>query len=172
LNKELAKEQKDLQILEQEIEQLKTQNQLLEQKLQDISQHSKYLLADFENYKKQVSKQLETEIKCANKNLLLDLLNIFDDFERALPLIKNPEDLKGLTMIYKNLEKVFENYNVKRIDCLNKKFDPNYHEVLLQEESDKEENIILDELQKGYLYNDKVLRYSKVKLAKNISKEE
>lgn len=154
--------------MKKELEELKTKNHSLEQKLQDISQHSKYLLADFDNYKKQMSKQLEKAIDCANNDLLLDLLNIVDDFERALPLIKDQEDLKGLTMVYKNLEKLLTKYDVKKIECLNKKFDPNYHEVLLQEESDKEDNIILDELQKGYLYNDKVLRHSKVKLAKHI----
>jgi molecular chaperone GrpE len=130
------------------------------------------LLADFENYKKQMSKQLDKAIDCANNDLLLDLLNIIDDFERALPSIKNQEDLQGLTMIYKNIEKLLQKYNVKKIECVNKRFDPNYHEVLLQEESDKEENIILDELQKGYLHKDKVLRYSKVKVSKNINKEE
>lgn len=154
--------------MKKELEELKIKNHSLEQKLQDISQHSKYLLADFDNYKKQMSKQLQKAIDCANNDLLLDLLNIVDDFERALPLIKDQEDLKGLTMVYKNLEKILQKYNVKKIDCINKQFDPNYHEVLLQEESDKEDNIILDELQKGYLYNDKVLRHSKVKLAKHI----
>ena len=66
-----------------ELEELKLKNQLLNQKLQDISQHSKYLLADFENYRKQMSKQLEKAIDRANNDLLLDVLNVVDDFERA-----------------------------------------------------------------------------------------
>lgn len=125
----------------------------------------KYLQADFDNYKKRVLKEREEFAKCANEDLIKKLLTILDDFERALCLMKNKEDLKGLELIYKNFLKLLESFTLKKIDAEGKKFDPYYHEVLLKEKSDKEEGIILEEFQKGYLLNGKVVRHSKVKIS-------
>jgi len=88
-----------------------------------------------------------------------------DDFERSLTSMKNKEDLKGLELIYKNFLKILKTFGLKKIEAVGKKFDPYYHEVLLKEKSDKEEGIILEEFQSGYLLNGKVIRHSKVKIS-------
>jgi len=125
----------------------------------------KYLQADFDNYKKRVLREREEFIRQANENLIKELLVILDDFERCLASMKNKEDLKGLELIYKNFLKILKTFGLKKIEAGGKKFDPYYHEVLLKEKSDKEEGIILEEFQSGYLLNGKVIRHSKVKIS-------
>ncbi len=151
-------EEKDIKELKKELSETK---KLAETYLEQL----KYLQADFENYKKRVLKEREEFVNTANENLIKELLTIFDDFERSLVLIKNKDDLKGLELIYENFLKILKNFDLKRIEAVGKKFDPYYHEVLLKENSDKEEGIILEEFQKGYLLNGKVIRHSKVKVS-------
>lgn len=126
----------------------------------------KYLKADFENYKKIAEKDKERIIKNANEQMMIDLLPILDDFEAALKNMRECEEKKGVEMIFNKLSKVLESKGLKKIDTLNKKFDPYYHEALLKENSEMEEGYILEEIQKGYMLNDKVLRHSKVKVSK------
>ena len=129
-------------------------------------------MADFDNYKKHIDKQLELSIEHSNEKLLKEILNIVDEFEISLTHIKNQDDLKGITLIYNNLMKLLNNHDVKRIDCLGKQFDVKYCEVLLQEESNEKEGTVLQELQKGYIYKNKILRFAKVKVAKHINIQE
>lgn len=127
----------------------------------------KYLQADFDNYRKNFEKEKLKIIELANENLIKDLLVIVDDFERILKSIKNEKDKEGLTLIYKNFLKILENYGLKKIEVLNKIFDPYYHEALLKEKSDKANGTILEEIQAGYILKSKVIRPSKVKIADN-----
>lgn len=146
-NKELKKELSETKLAETYLEQLK------------------YLQADFDNYKKRVLKEREEFISQVNEKLIKELLTVLDDFERSLVSIKNKEDLKGMELIYKNFLKILESFGLRKIEAEGRKFDPYYHEVLLKEKSDKEEGIILEEFQKGYLLNGKVIRHSKVKIS-------
>ncbi len=125
----------------------------------------KYFQADFENYKKRISKEREEFVSTANENLIRELLSVLDDFEMANTHAKNKEDAEGLKLIHKNLLKILEKFGLKKIETEGKKFDHNFHDVLLKEPSDKEEGIILEELQAGYLLNGKVIRHSKVKIS-------
>ena len=125
----------------------------------------KYLQADFENFKKRVLKEREEFVNTANENLIKELLTILDDFERAICVMKNKDDLKGMEMIYENYLKILEKFGLKRIGAEGKKFDPYLHEALLKENSEKEEGLVLEEFQKGYLLNGKVIRHSKVKIS-------
>jgi len=150
---------------------LSQQNKTLEQELQENKQANLYLMADFENYKKHVEKHLENAKCFSNEKLLKELLFIVDDFERALTIIKDKEDLKGVTLVYNNLMKLLNSYEIKKIDSLGKQLDPDYHEVLLQEESSKPDNEIIEELQRGYTYKNKVLRYAKVKVSKQVDEK-
>lgn len=154
------KELKDKVIkLEKELEE-KTKS--AEERLNQL----KYLQADFDNYRKKFEKEKEKIIELANENLIKELLVIVDDFERAL---KSPENEKnqGLIVLYRNLLKILEDQGLKKIEALGKKFDPYYHEALLKEKSNKEDGIILEEIQPGYMLKSKVIRYSKVKVAEN-----
>lgn len=127
----------------------------------------KYLQADFDNYRKNFEKEKEKIIEFANENLIKELLVVVDDFERALKLIKNEKNKEGLIIIHKNFFKILENHGLKKIEALGKKFDPYYHEALLKEKSDKEDGIILEEIQPGYIFKSKVIKHSKVKVADN-----
>ena len=138
-----------------------------EAKLKELTETLQRLQAEFENYKKRCEKENSEFIKYANADLIKKLLPILDDFELALKNCRAKDDFyKGIELIYSHLIDALHSQGLKHIDCLGKKFDPYYHEALLTEESDKEENKILDEMQKGYMLNDKVIRHSKVKVAK------
>jgi len=150
---------------------LSQQYKALTKELEDCKQRNKYLLIDFDKYKNHINKQLNIAKEYANESLLKDILSIVDDLERAIVVIKDKTDLEGITRIYNNLIKLLAKYKVKKIDCLGKQLDPKYHEALLREDSEKEDGTILEELQFGYTYKDKVLRYSKVKVAKHVDKE-
>lgn len=150
---------------------LSQQHEILVKELEDCKQRNKYQLADFDNYKKHIDKQFGLMKDLANESLLKDILNVIDDLERAIGSMKSKDDSKGIRMIYNNLMKLLNDNGVKRIDCLGKQFDPKYNEALLQQESNKKDGTILEELQVGYVYKDKVLRYSKVKVAKHVDKK-
>ncbi|MBS3052030.1 MAG: nucleotide exchange factor GrpE [Candidatus Aenigmarchaeota archaeon] len=135
---------------------------------EEYSNRLKYLQADFDNYRKKFDKEKDDIRRLANEDLIKEFLPIIDEFEIALNEIENGRDKIGLGLLYKKLLKTLENHGLKHIDALGKKFDPNFHEILLKEMSDKEDGIILEELQKGYLLKSKVIRPSKVKIAENI----
>ena len=145
---------KDSECLEKELDQSR---KLAEEYLNDL----KRLKAEFENYQKRIDKEKIDFIKFASENLILKLLNILDDFERALEKKPNNEFSKGVEMILNNLKKVLEGEGVKAIKS-KEKFDPYEHEAIAHDEG--EENKILEELQKGYALHEKVIRPVKVKV--------
>lgn len=124
------------------------------------------LQAEFENYKKRVEKEKQEFMKFANSGLILNLLPIVDNFELALKNKDKKDDfIEGTEMIYNEFIKILENMGVQKIDVKGKEFDPYLHQALLQEKSEKE-NIVLEEFQSGYRFNEKILRPAKVKIGK------
>ena len=110
-------------------------------------------------------------MKYANESLIEDILNVVDNFDRALNQNSNSEDVvnyqKGMQMIYDNLINILEKYEVKEIEALDKEFDPTYHQAVMTEKVDgKESNIVIEVLRKGYIYKDKVIRPAMVKVNK------
>ncbi len=130
--------------------------------------------AEFENYRKQLDREKEEFSKCANEKLIIEMLNIADDLERAVQEYKkkDPEAAEGIELIHRNLMKILERYGVKHIESVGKKFDPYSHEAFLQQESEGPEGVVLEELQKGYRVHDRVIRHSKVKVSKNSNSNE
>ena len=128
--------------------------------------------ADFDNTRKRLEREKQDFVKFANEGIILELLNILDDLERTLELAESkhqdlPAFLKGVEMILSHLYEMLKEYGVKPIEAEGKLFDPNYHEALMQAENkDVPEHTILEELQKGYLLNDRVIRTAKVKVSK------
>ena len=120
----------------------------------------KRLQAEFENYVKRVDKERAQMVSCASEKIILKLLNIYDDLERAIPGLEG-EGKKGVEMIAKNLWKILEEEGVKPIKAQGEKFDPYKHEVLMKE---GEGDNVIQELQKGYMLKDKVIRHTKVKI--------
>jgi len=125
--------------------------------------------AEFENYRKQVDKRFIEMKELANKNLIFKLLPVVDNFNLALKSAdtnSNPEDfIKGVELIYSQLFSFLENNNVQSMVTEKKKFDPYFHEALMKVDSDLPENMIIEELQKGFLLHDRVLRHAKVKIS-------
>jgi molecular chaperone GrpE len=148
----------------------KTQTSAHEEKLKELTDTLQHLQAEFENYKKRVDKENCEFVKIANEDLIRALLPIIDNFELALKSSKAKDDFyKGMELIYSQLVEALHTQGLRAIDCLGKKCDPYYHEVLLVEESkgtNEPDNTVVEELQKGYVLNDKVIRHSKVKIAK------
>jgi molecular chaperone GrpE len=136
----------------------------------------KYSLADFDNYRKNIEKQNALRILSVKADILSTMVNLREDFVRALDTLKHHKVdisiLEGLTNILKNIDLFLEKENVLEIKALNSAFDPNFHEIIgfSYVEGDVEENIITREIRKGYLLNDRVLRPSLVEVSKKIIK--
>ena len=143
---------------------------LLEEYKKDI----KRLQADFENYIKRTDKEKEDISRFAGSHIIKKLLNVADSFDSALASIKenySDDVFKGVHMIYRQFFNLLKEEGVKPIDSLGKRFDPNMHEIIKHEPGYEDEEIIIKEIQKGYLFYDKVLRPSKVVVSKKIEKE-
>jgi molecular chaperone GrpE len=138
----------------------------------------KYGMADFDNYRKNVEKQNSLKILSIKADVLSVVVNIREDFMRAIDTIKQKKIdnaiLEGLESILKNINIFLEKEGIKEIDSLNNSFDPNLHEIVgfsYSDDSDGvQENIVTKEIRKGYLLNDRVLRPSLVEVSKKIVK--
>lgn len=131
------------------------------------------LQAEFENVKKRLVREKEEFIKFAEASLILELIPIIEDFERALDATsKNKKDdieslKKGIEIVVSHLKNLLTKRGLKTMESVGKPFDPDLHEALLQEENDEHpENTVLEEYQKGYFLEDRVLRHAKVKTSK------
>lgn len=128
--------------------------------------------ADVVNYRKRREEEFSKMMKFANEGLIKDLLPVIDNFERAIKLSEgnNDESFKklneGYKMVYCGLENILTKFEVKAIDGANKPFDPVYHNaVMLEPKEGVESGMVLEVLQKGYLYKDKVIRPAMVKVS-------
>jgi molecular chaperone GrpE len=136
----------------------------------------KYMIADFDNYRKQIEKQMASNIESNKANLLSRFLTIRDDYERALDMIKKNKDLdevfiNGLDGIFKNLDNILRSEGVIPIETIGKMFDSNKHDVIsFAYNDDLPENTITNEIRRGYMLNDKVLRASLVEISKKKKK--
>lgn len=130
------------------------------------------LQAEFENTRKRLERDKQEFIKFANEGIIAELLNILDDLERTVDLAQSKHQdlatfLKGVEMILAHLYELLKSHGIKPIEAEGKIFDPHFHEALMQaEDQDLPEHTIVEELQKGYLLNDRVIRTSKVKVSK------
>ncbi len=137
-----------------------------DQKIEELTDTLKRLQAEFENYKKRVEKEQVEFVKYAHADVVANILPILDSFEIALKNTTDKEKfIEGIKIIYAQIHSMLEAEGLRGIKTDGEKFDPYKHEVLMKEESDKPEGTILDEFQKGYMLNDKVLRFSKVKIS-------
>lgn len=132
--------------------------------------------AEFENIRKRLEKERQDTIRFANEELILDLLMVLDDLERSVNLAQqNKEDfgifLKGIELILGHLYDILKKRGLSPIEAEGKAFDPHLHEALLNaERDDLPEHTIIEELQKGYLIHERVLRAAKVKISKHTAK--
>jgi molecular chaperone GrpE len=148
---------------------------------QESKQHYERLLrvsADFENFKKRSFREADEFRKYANELLLMELLSVVDNLERAIQSTSGEKNevgcvIEGVEMTLKALLKIFEKFSVKLIDAVGKPFDPNFHQAMMQEASDLHpENTVIREFQKGYMLHDRLLRPSMVVVSKGPDKTE
>lgn len=139
----------------------------LEKELQE--QKDKFLrkVAEFENFKRRTDNEQMNLLKYAAEPIIVKLLSVADDFERSLGHISDASDIeavkKGIELIYSKLMKIFEEQGIKKIESLNQPFDFNLHEALLQRTVENvAPHTVVEEVEPGYFYKDKVIRHSKV----------
>jgi molecular chaperone GrpE len=149
---------------------LREENEKLKERCQDAEDKYKRLLAECENIRQRNEKEASKMYDIGAKEVLGKLLPVVDNFERALAAI--PEEDKerpfesGVDKIYKQFIVSLEGVGVKPMDCTGEQFDPTYHNAVMHvEDENAEENVIVEEMQKGYMYKDQVLRFSMVKVA-------
>ncbi len=132
------------------------------------------LSAEFDNYKKRSQREMTDFRKYANESLIKELLTVVDNLERAVDVGTSPEGegaessmMEGVDLTLKGILKVLEKYKVTGVEASGKPFDPNFHQAVMQEESDEHpEGTVLKELQKGYLLHDRLIRPAMVVVSK------
>jgi len=127
-------------------------------------------MAEFDNFRKRTEKEKSSMFDMGVRSTVEKLLPIIDNFERGLDKIPEDKDVKvftdGMEMIHKQLLKNLEDLGVTYIDCVGKEFNPDFHNAVMHvEDENLGENIVADELQKGYMYKTSVVRHSMVKVA-------
>ena len=172
MKKEENKEKAETEKKYSDKEKLKDNRAIDKEKIEELTDTLQRLQAEFENYKKRVDKEKSEFVKYAKAELIQRLLPTLDTFEIALKSTKDNEKfVKGMEMVYAQFVSTLQSEGLKPIEVVGKKFDPYLHEVMLKERSDKDEGIVLEELQKGYMLNDRVLRHSKVKISEKAKEE-
>ena len=159
------KDKKDAKVHKENIE------ETLNKKIKELEEKMLYKDAELINYRKRKDDEVSNMLKYANSDIILELLSIVDDLERAIKIDDEVLDdelskfLSGFKMIYTNLVSILEDFEVKEIDCKGLEFDPNKMEAVLTD-SDKNlpSNVVIEVLQKGYTYKDKVIRVAMVKV--------
>ncbi|HZC88894.1 MAG TPA: nucleotide exchange factor GrpE [Nitrososphaera sp.] len=175
-------EEGDNRPIEEDIESLRGELQSVKEELRkartssDVSLNKlKYLMADFDNYRKQMEKQAASKAEAIKAELLLKFLNIRDDYLRALSVAKQSKSeavvIEGLEGILKNIDSLLASEGIQEIETLGTPFDPNVHDAITySERDDVPENTVTSEIRKGYMLNGKVLRPSLVEISKKIVK--
>ncbi len=149
---------------------LRDENALLKEKLEDAEAKYTRLMAEIENIRSRNEKEIGKMYDMGAKGILEKFLPVVDNFERALDAIPAEDKERpfeaGVDKIYKQFIVSLEGVGVKAMDCKGEQFDPTFHNAVMHIE-DKEfgENVIVEEMQRGYMYKDQVLRYSMVKVA-------
>lgn len=160
-----------------EVEELRKALEEEKKKSEEYLTRLKYLQADFENLQKRSKREMDEAIKYGETELALDLLPVLDDLERALVAGKNSDNkeaiIGGLEMILKTAQNILSKRGLSSIDAVGKKFDPTKHEAAgFVSSPDCEDNMVVKELRKGYVFGDKVIRPSIVEVARKTSPEQ
>lgn len=154
-----------------EIEELNEKIKNLETENNSLKEKNLRLYADFENFRKRISKEKADTIIYANERILKELLPVLDNFERAISTSEEHNDfnglLEGIKMNFQGFQKTMEKFGVTEIDAIGKEFDPNFHEAMsMVETQDYEPNRVINQFQKGYIINGKLLRPAMVVVSK------
>ncbi|MBO6300759.1 MAG: nucleotide exchange factor GrpE [Lachnospiraceae bacterium] len=141
----------------------------LQEQIDELKDKNMRQMAEFENFRKRTEKEKQAMFETGARSVIEKLLPVVDNFERGLGALKEEEKgafSEGMEMIYKQLMSELEKLEVKPIDAVGKEFDPNLHNAVMHvDDEELGENIVAEELQKGYMYRETVVRHSMVKVA-------
>lgn len=141
----------------------------MKEKLAELEEQRVRQLAEFENFRKRSEKEKSQMFEMGAKSVVEQLLPVIDNFERGFTAVPDNEKeapfVQGMEMVYKQMLTAFENIGVTPIDAKGKEFDPNLHNaVMMVDDEELESGTVAEEMQKGYLYKDTVVRHSMVKV--------
>lgn len=168
---------------EKEIEEADESN-LLKEKILELEKQNAELkdtllrkVAEFENYKRRNENEQINLIKYAAEPFIKSILTVYDDFERSLKHIDEPNNFestkKGLLLVFENFNKILESYGVKKIDAKGQPFDVHFHEALMQQPVEGvEPHTILEVIEPGYMFKDKVIRHAKVIVSSELATQD
>jgi molecular chaperone GrpE len=170
---EEEKEGEEVEALRAELESVKSELRKAKESSESSLNKMKYLMADFDNYRKQMEKQLASKAESIRAELLLKFLNIRDDYLRALLVARQRKSeqgvvvIEGLEGILKNIDSLLASEGVREIEAVGTPFDPNVHDAIAYSaRDDLAENTVTAEIRKGYMLNGRVLRPSLVEISK------
>jgi len=175
-SKEKTKEQKPPEPKKNELEELRAQIDNLQKEKDELFAKLQRVSADYANFQKRATKQIADTISYEKEKIIKTLLPALDNFEHALQNAHSAEAVdvlvKGIEIVYDQMLDILRSHGVEQIKALGEKFDPAVHEAMTQRaEPDQEENVVLEEFQKGYKLNGRVIRPSKVIVNKVASEE-
>ena len=167
--KKVKKIFKDEGKLSEELEKLKTENA----ELKDTFLRK---VAEFENYKRRTDNEQANLLKYSGEHIIISLLPVIDDFERSLKHIKDAKDVNtvydGLKIVFDKLMKTLNEQGISKIVAVGKQFDVEFHEAIMQKrEEGVKPHTVLDEIETGYIYKDRVIRHSKVIVSEDLTEE-
>ena len=153
------------------------QEESAEEKLKTTQEKLLRTMAEMENQRRRFEKEKEEAFEFGGFNFARESLSLLDNIDRAITSFKNDENLKdnkdlnkiidGIDVIKKDLISIFKKNQIESIECINKKFDPNFHQAMLEiENNTKEPGTVIQEIQKGYMMKDRLLRPSLVGVTK------
>lgn len=163
-SKEEAKEEKKEK---KKKEKTDKKQEALKEKIEELEDRVKRQMAEFENFRKRTEKEKTAMFETGAKSVIEKILPVVDNFERGLAAVPEEEKgagfAQGMEMIYKQLMTELENMDVKPIPAVGEEFNPDFHNAVMQVESEEfESGVVAQELQKGYTYRDSVVRHSMV----------
>jgi molecular chaperone GrpE len=169
------KEQEYIVHLENELSRAEEDRQKAKEEADNNMNKLRYLMADFDNYRKRMERQTESKINQGKAELILKFVSIHDDLYRAIETARQGKSdqvvIQGLEGILRNVESLFDAEGVKEIETTGTPFDPNIHDAISFKYDDTvPENTVISEIRKGYMMSDKVLRPSLVEISKRIVK--
>jgi molecular chaperone GrpE len=169
---EEKEEEEEVEVLKAELESVKSELRKARESSESSLNKMRYLMADFDNYRKQMEKQLASKAESIKAELLLKFLNIRDDYLRALSVARQSKSeqgvvIEGLEGILKNIDLLLASEGVREIEAVGTPFDPNVHDAIAYSaRDDLAENTVTSEIRKGYMLNGRVLRPSLVEISK------
>jgi len=182
MEEKIEKKDEKMTELEDKLKKLKEQNKELKKDVENYKDKLNRVMADFDNFRKRMNKEKSNIIKNANEQLIVDILPILDNLELAVNNVDVEDDnspankiIEGVNLVIKQFKKVLKDNGVKTIKAVGGAFDPNFHDALQMvetEEDHDEEELVVEEFQKGYMLKDKVIRPAKVKVSKKKNKNQ